>query len=797
LILLIVGITETKSPKPNRSLTDYEPSQNPGHYLPIKSANGDRLNPVEFTAMNYEDFLTFKKARVSPSGFDCPENQLPSFLFDYQKYIVSLSLSKGKFAIFAGTGLGKTAMQLTWADAVHNHTNQSILILAPLAVAKQTAFDESPKFGITVQYCQSQADVINGVNITNYEKLDRFDCQQFAGIVLDESSILKSFTGAIRNQLIEQFAQTPYRLACSATPSPNDHMELCNHAEFLGIMSRTEMLAQFFVHDGGDTSKWRLKKHGKQPFWGWLSEWSVMLQKPSDLGFSDANYNLPPLHQHQLFIETNIKRDGELFALTASGLAEQRQVKKQTLSERVTAIADLVNNSTDQWLVWCETNDESAALAKAIPDAVEVKGSDKDSHKEQSAVNFAHGTIRVLVSKAAIYGFGMNWQNCHNIAFASVSNSFELTYQAIRRCYRFGQTQPVNVYFAVTDTCSAIVQNMERKESQFNEMLTQLINHMKPHTKAKTERQYNDYKGDRHEGKNFKLHLGDCVDVVSTLESESVDFSIFSPPFASLYTYSNSERDMGNCRSDEEFMSHFRYLVGELHRVLKPGRLLSFHCMDLPMSKQNYGVIGLRDFRGELIRLFEDAGFVLHSQVTIWKDPVVSMQRTKAIGLLHKQLKKDSAMSRQGIPDYLVTVRKRGENPDPVTGMLEAYYGTDNIPDTDENHTSIEIWQRYASPVWWDINPSDTLQFMQARHNDDERHICPLQLTVIRRALQLWTNPGDLVLSPFAGIGSEGYVSLDMGRRFVGVELKESYWNCAVKNLQFIESKPQQLSLIA
>lgn len=744
----------------------------------------------------YQAFIDQKQSSVTPSGFQVQTETLPGFLFDYQKYIVSLALAKGKFAVFAGTGLGKTAMQLAWADAVTTYTKKPVLILAPLAVAKQTTFDEAHKFGVAVQYCETQAYVINGINITNYEKLAKFDTSVFAGVVLDESSILKSFTGAIRNQLIAEFATTPYKLACSATPSPNDHMELGNHAEFLGIMSRTEMLAQFFVHDGGDTSKWRLKKHGKQPFWGWLAEWSTMLQKPSDLGFSDANYNLPPLHQHKILIETNIKRDGELFALTASGLTEQRQVKKQTLDDRLTAIADLVNNSDEQWLVWCETNDESATLKKMIADATEVKGSDKDSHKEQSAHDFAHGEIRVLISKASIYGFGMNWQNCHNIAFASVSNSFELTYQAIRRCYRFGQTHPVNVYFAVTDTCTAIVQNMQRKEDQFHEMLTQLIKHMKPHTTAQTQRQTNDYTTNVYAGENFALHLGDCVEVVGSLESESVDYSVFSPPFSSLYTYSNSDRDMGNSRDDNEFMEHFGFLVKELYRVIKPGRLVSFHCMDLPTSKQNHGFIGLRDFRGELIRLFESEGFVLHSQVTIWKDPVIAMQRTKALGLLHKQVKKDSAMSRQGIPDYLVTMRKLGDNPEPITGMFDQYYGTDTIPETDPTHTSIEIWQRYASPVWMDINPSDTLQFRSARHDDDERHICPLQLTVIRRAMQLWTNPGDLVLSPFAGIGSEGYVALDMDRRFVGAELKESYWECAKKNLDHIADKPCQMSLL-
>ena len=302
-------------------------------------------------------------------------------------------------------------------------------------------------------------------------------------------------------------------------------------------------------------------------------------------------------------------------------------------------------------------------------------------------------------------------------------------------------------------------------------------------------------------GKNWQLYNGDCVEVVKGLPAESVGFSVFSPPFASLYTYSNSERDMGNCRDDSEFMIHFAFLVAELFRVTKPGRLCSFHCMNLPTSKQHHGVIGLRDFRGELIRCFEQVGWVFHSEVCIWKDPVTAMQRTKALGLLHKQVVKDSCMSRQGVPDYLVTMRKPGDNAEPVAGCFREYAGQDPEPlrshytsDGDSrNRYSIEVWQRYASPVWMDINPSDTLQKESAREERDEKHICPLQLQVIERALVLWSNPRDVVLSPFAGIGSEGYQAIRMGRRFIGVELKPSYYRQAHLNLVAAEHKQAEL----
>lgn len=291
---------------------------------------------------------------------------------------------------------------------------------------------------------------------------------------------------------------------------------------------------------------------------------------------------------------------------------------------------------------------------------------------------------------------------------------------------------------------------------------------------------------DSHISDSFAIYQGDCVDVVSQLPDESVGFSVFSPPFASLYVYSDSERDMGNCESDEEFFTHYRFLVDQLLRVLKPGRLVSVHCMNLPSTITNDGYIGIRDFRGEIIRCHRDAGFIYHSEVCIWKDPVTAMQRTKALGLLHKQVCKDSAMSRQGIPDYVCTFRKPGKNPDPISGEFDHFAGEGF---KQSGNLSIDIWQRYASPVWMDINQGNTLNARAARDADDTRHICPLQLDVIHRCLQLWSKEGDVVLSPFAGIGSEGYESIKLGRKFIGVELKDSYFAQAIKNLTEIENK--------
>jgi hypothetical protein len=452
-------------------------------------------------------------------------------------------------------------------------------------------------------------------------------------------------------------------------------------------------------------------------------------------------------------------------------------------------------------MVWCNLNIESQAATKAIEGCIEVTGSDSMDYKESTLLSFVNGDIDILCSKPSIAGLGLNMQRCSHVIFLGLNDSFEQFYQAIRRCWRFGQTQEVHCHIVTSDLEGAVVENIKRKEQQAQEMTENMVEHMHSINEQNIRRQTrheDEYKVRTESGTGFTAHLGDSVDGLLAIPANSIHYSIFSPPFASLYTYSASTRDMGNCRDHAEFFAQFSFLTSELYRVLMPGRLLSFHCMNLPLSKERDGVIGIRDFRGDLIRAFEAVGFVLHSEVTIWKDPVTAMQRTKAIGLLHKQIVKDSCMSRQGIADYLVTMRKPGVNPESVAGKLRDYVGeegtgpTGNVTmidvgeDVPDNATrqSIEIWQRYASPVWMDINPSDTLQKESARENDDERHICPLQLQVIERALQLWTNEGDTVLSPYMGIGSEGYVSLKMRRKFVGYELKESYFDQAVLNLR-------------
>jgi hypothetical protein len=723
----------------------------------------------------YRDMIKSKEWKAPACGFE--PSFMPSMLFDWQRAVVRWACLKGRSALFEDCGLGKTLQQITWAENVRLHTGKSVLILCPLAVAEQTV-REGAKIGIEVNHIIDADQIVAGsarIYVTNYDRLEKLIGQSWGGVVLDESSILKSYTGSTRTMIIDMFANTHYKLACTATPAPNDHTELGNHAEFLGVMTRTEMLASFFVHDGGETSVWRLKGHAQRDFWRWVAGWAICMRTPADIGFSADGYVLPKLTIIKHTIESGIEATDTIFAMPARSLTDQRAARRSTIGRRVAHAASLCSVGTAPCLVWCEMNDEGDELQASIDGAVQVAGSDGDEAKTDRMLGFSDGKYRVLVTKPKIAGFGMNWQHCSNMVFVGLSHSYEQFYQAVRRCWRFGQKNEVTVHVISTDVDQEVLANIERKQRDADAMIAGMIEHMSDVTKSEiagTSRQQDEYKTSVERGETFTAYLGDCVEGVRGLSDASVHYSIFSPPFASLYTYSNSPFDMGNCKDHSEFFRQFVYLTQELFRVTMPGRLVSFHCMNLPTSKERDGFIGITDFRGILIKAFQDAGWIFHSEVCIWKDPVTAMQRTKALGLLHKQIRKDSCMSRQGIPDYLVTMRKPGDNPERVS------HG-DDLP--------VSLWQRYASPVWMDINPSDTLQKASAREDEDERHICPLQLVVIERAMHLWSNPGDLVLSPFMGIGSEGYMALKMGRRFVGFELKPSYFVQAVENMRGIE----------
>ena len=435
--------------------------------------------------MDYQEFLKQKKVSVQACGFDCEERN-PA-LFDWQNDVVRWALRKGKCAIFTSCGSGKTRMQLQWAQKVHEHTRGSILILAPLAVTQQTK-REGEACGITVNVVRSQEQCVSGINITNYEMLQHFDAKQFVGIVLDESSIIKHKEGKFRQMIQELFEDTPYKLCCTATPAPNDFMELGTHAQFLGVMKQTEMLATFFVHDGGETQNWRLKRHAEKKFFEWVAGWACCFNRPQDIGYEQDGYDLPELRVHEESVESKGTEliDGQMmmFAPVGKTLLERRSARRNSLDDRVARAAEIANGTEEQVLVWCDLNNESKALTKAIGGAVEVEGSMSLEEKESGIVGFLTGKNRVLVSKPSIAGFGINAQNAHIEIFVGLSDSFEQYYQAVRRCWRYGQEKPVDVYIIISDAEGAVKENIARKQRDAERMTGELIEFTKEFLKS-------------------------------------------------------------------------------------------------------------------------------------------------------------------------------------------------------------------------------------------------------------------------------------------------------------------------
>lgn len=424
--------------------------------------------------MDYQKFLKSKEIKHKNTGFN--PDFLPDMLFDFQYDLVVWACKKGKSAIWAGCGLGKTLMQLTWAENIYRHTEKPVLILAPLGVTHQTK-KEGEKIGVNVVVCESQSDVISGINITNYEKLHKFDCSVFTGVVLDESSILKNFAGKIRQLITDSFFRTKYKLCCSATPSPNDFTEIGTHSEFLNVCSRTEMLATYFIHNSGSTQKWRLKGHAEKEFFKWVSGWAVMIEKPSDIGYSDEKMILPPLNMFEHKVKSN-PEPGELFVRHAETLTERRNARKESINDRCKLAADLNNSSDEQFLNWCNLNEESETLTKMIDNCIEVKGSDKNEYKEKMMSGFAYGEVEKITTKPKIAQFGLNWQSCHNMCFVGLSDSFESFYQALRRCYRFGQKNPVNVHIIISEKEGNVLENIKRKEANAKIMLEKMVKHI-------------------------------------------------------------------------------------------------------------------------------------------------------------------------------------------------------------------------------------------------------------------------------------------------------------------------------
>lgn len=731
------------------------------------------------TEQTYQQFLESKKTRTIESGFDISEINLSTFLFDFQKYCVRKMLKLGRGGIFAGCGQGKTLMQLEWAKRVSEHEGLPVLILAPLSVSKQT-ISEGAKFGYKVTRASDMTPKDNIV-ITNYEQIEKIDETLFVGVVLDESSILKNFTGHYRMELTEKFKNTPYKLCCSATPSPNDLNEIGNHSEFLNVLDSQDMRSKWFVREEG-MNNYRLKGHAKSDFYGWIASWAIIFENPADIGFIETGkkFVLPKLNYIQHQIETG-PDNGCLFSKGIVNATNFNAELRKTKIQRLELAAKLAKDTDGQVLIWIKQNEEGEILRSLLPESIEVKGNDKEEDKEKRLLDFAAGKIRILISKAKICGYGMNFQKCGTQIFVAPDFSFEDFYQQVRRSYRFGREGEVNIHLIITDTMQNARTIIEEKQRKFEEMQREINRNVNEHTYGLLE----DYTYEEYRDDKVFLMKGDTTLEVKRVPDNSVDLIIFSPPFSSLFTYSNYIHDMGNNESHEDFFNQYAFLLKELYRILKPGRLMCIHTKDLGVYKNSSGYTGMYDFTGEHTRHVLESGFKLHSKITIWCDPVLEMQRTKTQRLLYKQVTSDSSKTGIGMAEYITIFKKwdgNEEDWEPITNL-----NRENFP--------LETWQKWASPVWMDIKRTDVLNGAEGTAQGDEKHICPLQLEVINRLVNLWSNEGEVVFTPFLGIGSEIYVAVKNNRRGIGCELKDSYFATAISNIRKAEAEAHQPTL--
>jgi DNA modification methylase/superfamily II DNA or RNA helicase len=763
--------------------------------------------------MDYYDFLNKKSLIAMPDGIAVDAALVNPILYDYQRDIVKWALWKGRAAIFANTGLGKTLMLTEWARLLNKRT----LMIAPLQVGRQTSESMQALLGFEWRHITSSENLGDHLFFyTNFERLKDINPKKFDAVIIDESSILKNPQGVTKKKLVEMWSKTPFRLACTATPAPNDLLELGSHAEFLGVMTEAEMKSIFFTYKiSNGTSKsdsYRLKKHATNPespsnFYRWLASWGMAIMKPSDLGYADTGFDLPPLQVIPMQVDANYTPEGMLpgFFVGNISATDAKRIRRQTILERAQRVAEMINASNEQWIIWTGLNDESDALLELIPDAIDVHGRLSPESKADQLNAFSDGEIRVLISKVDIAGFGMNFQNCHNMVFMGIDYSWEGYYQAIRRVWRHKQEYPVYVYVVTSTQEYSIFETILAKEKEAMTMTDELIKASRIYSMEELQTRYVQewkYATDKADGNGWTMLLGDSVERMKEIPDNSVDLSVYSPPFADIFVYSATPRDVGNNTNTADFLQHYAYIVQENLRITKPGRMCCVHIADARALKSEDGYTGKKDLSGDIIQLYIDQGWIWKQRITIDKNPQSQAIRLKDHGLLFKTLKKDSTDLSGGHADYVLVFRKPGKNEVPV------------MPFQNGDVTS-EDWIRDAHPVWgdfdlkqishlsreqlidllalhssaWnDIQETHTLNERVARGDADERHLCPLQLDLIDRMVKLWSNPGDKVFSPFAGIGSEGYSALKHGRDFLGIELKPEYWRVACRNLQDAES---------
>lgn len=750
--------------------------------------------------MDYLEFIKSKRPVYRDAGIKIRKDSVHPILNPFQRDIVRWACGKGRCAVFADTGLGKTLIQVEWARLI----GQKTLIVAPLSVARQTVRMSKEKLGVDIQYIRNQSQMSDGnIFITNYEMIEHMDASDFGAVVLDESSILKAIDGSTRKRLTDMFADTTYRLCCTATPAPNDLVEIGNHSEFLGINTAQEMQGMFFVHAnkesfsefagvklrrklGNDSGQeWRLKHHAEDNFYRWMASWAMSIRKPSDLGYSDEGYVLPPLTVTHDWIDFDYVPEGQIAFTGFKGLSDYSAFLKATMNVRCQTTARRINADESQWIVWTHRDEESRLVTSLIDGSVEVTGSDSPERKAKLLEDFQDGKFRVLVTKPKIAGFGMNFQNATKQYWVSIDYSWEQWYQGIRRSYRFGQDKPVQIYVAMTIQMREVWDSIDSKNTVATEMSKQLVSHVRGYEmdelNSREESAVTYEQRDVKSGR-FMAMLGDSGQRLVELPDNSIDLSVYSPPFADLYVYSGSEFDLGNSKNRDEFFIHYAYVIRQVLRVTKPGRITCVHTADLPAMKGRDGYMGMKDFPGDVIQAYEKEGWTYWGYAVVSKNPQAQAIRTKSHALLFKTLRKDSTKNRPAILDRVLFFKKDGDNEVPVTPV-------------GNNEMDNETWIDWAGGIWTGISESDTLQYSTGRAADDEKHICPLQLGTIERCIKLYSNPGETVLTPFMGIGSEAYTALKFGRKAIGIELKPSYFDVAVKNLQAIEAVQEMPSL--
>ena len=805
---------------------------------------------------DYQALVSGRIESARPTGFDVPVGGLPNMLFDWQQAIVRWATRLGRAAIFAQVGLGKTFMQVAWANAVSRHTGGRVLIICPLAVSHQT-IAEAARLGIGVTGVRSRdgADASpSPIVITNYDMAIRegaFDFSRFTAIVLDESSRLKGYTSRTRRFLTEACAGIPFRLCCTATPSPNDTTELGQTAEFLGVMTSGEMLTRWYIRDSQHANELRLKGHAVKHFWQWVATWAVCLNRPSDLGacYSDEGYLLPPLRIHYQEVEADHSRawsqvdeHGQVSLYldgNRSATAMWRE-KRETLPARIRRAAAIVATAPDRpWIIWHETDRERDAIQAAIPEAVIVTGSQQPEEKERLLTDFASGRARILATKPKIGAWGLNLQHCADVVFVGPTHKWEELYQAIGRCHRYGQHQSVNVHLVYAESETGIMENLHQKWEKHEAMHEQMIAAVREHglqdirpalgmeTAVET---------DVRRGATWEMRLGDSVLALRELPPDSVHLSLSSWPFSDQYMYSANVYDFGNCQNDDDFARQMAFLLPELLRVTISGRMALVHAKDRTVyGTKNAGFRYIEPFSDRCVEMMARAGWLYYGRITIATDPVHENNQTNSLG--YSNLQKDASRIGVGMPEYLLLFRKPHRptaaggtwSDEPVelpsgyslprwqvdanslwrsngrilapweTGGYDYHAHIEAMEEKDERgelgRANGPLLPTDCPAVWWNVKRFNVLNGRMAREQQDERHVCPLQLDVCERAIVRWSNPGDLVLDYFMGVGSVGVTALQLGRRAIGIELKRSYWEAASRYLEQVGLAATQRSL--